>query len=381
MKVLLKSIFIFIILSSTYAQTLLEQGLEIATRTEGFNGTAKIKFTMSPLKQAFCINYDTYYIDDTSTANEEVEGNNSSSDYGFNVCYNSQGWEFFWLTYYQMTIYVDDEQAAYFYLDFRDCHYGMSGCSSNDISFKIKKVGDNYELYYAPGLTTNYTQFYEGNLINWWVVNGCSSHTIDCFINDPFDLDISAVNNHPYLAWEHNTDPNGTYYYEVWRLLTQYSSPIGTSTLINTVSNKYFTDYEVYIGNGSWGRAYYKIRAKIDDLYSAYSPYDYITFEGLQKDGSDENINKVSYEYRLFENYPNPFNPITKIIFAIPEPTFVQIRVFDPFGKEVAVLVNDRKAEGIYQTEFNAGNLSSGIYFYQLTAGKFIETKKMLLVK
>jgi hypothetical protein len=94
-----------------------------------------------------------------------------------------------------------------------------------------------------------------------------------------------------------------------------------------------------------------------------------------------------NYENVLAQNYPYPFNPTTQIKYVISEPTFVQLKVFDPFGKEVALLVNERKEEGIYQVEFsvgssgNAGNLSSGIYFYQLKTDNFISTKEMLVVK
>jgi hypothetical protein len=83
----------------------------------------------------------------------------------------------------------------------------------------------------------------------------------------------------------------------------------------------------------------------------------------------------------ISQNFPNPFNPTTKITYTIPEKSFVQLKVFDPFGKEVAVLVNESKEAGNYEVEFNAGNLASGIYFYQLRTINFISTKKMLVVK
>jgi hypothetical protein len=86
-------------------------------------------------------------------------------------------------------------------------------------------------------------------------------------------------------------------------------------------------------------------------------------------------------EFVLSNNYPNPFNPKTTIKYSVPNLSFVTIKVFDVLGKEVASLVNDEKSVGSYEVEFNAGNLSSGIYLYRLQAGSFVETKKMVLMK
>jgi hypothetical protein len=85
--------------------------------------------------------------------------------------------------------------------------------------------------------------------------------------------------------------------------------------------------------------------------------------------------------YNLKQNYPNPFNPSTTIKYQIPELSFVTLIVYDVLGNEVATLVNEEKPLGNYEVEFNAINLPSGIYFYRLQAGNFVETKKMILMK
>ena len=85
--------------------------------------------------------------------------------------------------------------------------------------------------------------------------------------------------------------------------------------------------------------------------------------------------------FSLNQNYPNPFNPTTTISFSIPTSEFVTLKVFDVLGNEVATLVNEEKSNGIYKVDFNASNLSSGIYFYTLKAGRFLETKKLILMK
>jgi len=86
-------------------------------------------------------------------------------------------------------------------------------------------------------------------------------------------------------------------------------------------------------------------------------------------------------QYRLFNNYPNPFNPSTTIIYQIPKQSIVILKIYDVLGREIAVLVNEEKPIGNYKIIFNANGLSSGIYFYRLVAGSFIETKRMVLLK
>jgi hypothetical protein len=89
----------------------------------------------------------------------------------------------------------------------------------------------------------------------------------------------------------------------------------------------------------------------------------------------------VPRSMKLFQNYPNPFNPSTIIEYLIPKLTFVTIKVYDALGKEVTTLVNEEKQTGKYKIEFEVGNLKSGIYFYQLKANDYIETKKMILLR
>lgn len=90
---------------------------------------------------------------------------------------------------------------------------------------------------------------------------------------------------------------------------------------------------------------------------------------------------KVPDKYNLFQNYPNPFNPSTRIKFAIDKSSPVQLTVYDILGREVAKLVDEKLSAGNYEVIFNADNLSSGIYFYRLTAGSFTDTKKMVVLK
>ena len=85
--------------------------------------------------------------------------------------------------------------------------------------------------------------------------------------------------------------------------------------------------------------------------------------------------------FELYSNYPNPFNPMTKIRFAIAQTAFTSLRIYSILGAEVAILINEEKAPGVYEVNFDGLNLTSGTYLYKLEAGNYSMTKKMLLLK
>ncbi len=91
-----------------------------------------------------------------------------------------------------------------------------------------------------------------------------------------------------------------------------------------------------------------------------------------------QNLPKCS---SLDQNYPNPFNPTTAIRYQLPVASDVRLVVYDLLGRELAVLVNERKMPGSYEVEFDASSLASGMYLYRLQSGNYIETKKMLILK
>jgi hypothetical protein len=92
--------------------------------------------------------------------------------------------------------------------------------------------------------------------------------------------------------------------------------------------------------------------------------------------------NIVPVDYALNQNYPNPFNPSTTISFSIPKSEFVTLKVYNTAGKEVAMIVNEILGAGNYKEVFNAPkDLTSGVYFYKITAGNFSDTKKFMLLK
>ncbi len=90
---------------------------------------------------------------------------------------------------------------------------------------------------------------------------------------------------------------------------------------------------------------------------------------------------EIPTQFAIYQNYPNPFNPATEIKYSIPKTENVTLKVYDILGRQIAALVNEKKSAGNYKDEFNGSNFSSGVYFYQIKAGNYIETRKMLLLK
>ena len=120
-------------------------------------------------------------------------------------------------------------------------------------------------------------------------------------------------------------------------------------------------------------------------LFYSFSNYKLVPRQNDDFTGFVVNVQKENpytpVSYQLSQNYPNPFNPSTTINFSIPKESRVTVKIFDILGQEVRTLVNEDKMPGNYRVNFNANNLSSGIYFYSINAGNFYHVKKMMLLK
>ena len=122
----------------------------------------------------------------------------------------------------------------------------------------------------------------------------------------------------------------------------------------------------------------------LGDVYKRQYQY---RLKQIDFDGTFEYSNIVEAEilppaiFSLEQNFPNPFNPSTKISWQSPVNSHQTLKIYDVLGNEVATLVNEYRTAGKYEAEFNANNLASGIYYYQLKVGEFVQTKKMVLIK
>lgn len=115
-----------------------------------------------------------------------------------------------------------------------------------------------------------------------------------------------------------------------------------------------------------------------ENIFAAMNYYK-SNFGSLPTKVEDEEI--VLNDFRLYQNYPNPFNPETEIKFTIPDKQFVTLKVYDLLGREIRTLVNETLTEGEYSIKFNAENLTSGVYIYELRSGKNAQAKKMIYLK
>lgn len=173
--------------------------------------------------------------------------------------------------------------------------------------------------------------------------------------------------------------------------VTGFSNGSGTSKDFITI---------LYSGNGiqQWAMRYDSENNNEDIAYSAAfdqlgnvyvagkSPTentaeDIVTLKYSTLSGVSNVISGASWNFELYGNYPNPFNPSTKISFTIPELSLVRLSVYDVLGNKVAILADERLAPGNYTKEFNPVNLPGGVYFCKLEAGNFTKTRKMILVK
>jgi hypothetical protein len=94
-----------------------------------------------------------------------------------------------------------------------------------------------------------------------------------------------------------------------------------------------------------------------------------------------DGANGIPKQYALYQNYPNPFNPTSIIRYDLPKSSFVTLKVYDVLGREVGTLVNERQEPGVHQVNWQASGFASGVYFYRLQSGGFVQTKKLILVR
>jgi len=143
------------------------------------------------------------------------------------------------------------------------------------------------------------------------------------------------------------------------------SSVADTSRKVTGLTNqtKYFWRLSVYNAAG----------------YGAFSAID--SFTTGTATGVNNGPNGIPQQFALFQNYPNPFNPTTNISFSIPAKSFASLKVFDVIGRKVATLVSEELSAGNYTRQWNAANVASGIYFYRLQAGSFVQTRKLVVAK
>ena len=216
------------------------------------------------------------------------------------------------------------------------------------------------------------------------------------FVEDNNNI-FFAGNNFRYIG------RNGIFWGEVYKLTDNESNYELLLKLPETISINYMkidkldriylaTTQGLYVSSNQ-GVEWNKIDDELsnESITSLQVGYDNrlfaITNIGIYKEIEYDTVNTINDEinsFALFQNFPNPFNSSTTIRYQIQQARFVSLKVYDVLGKEAATLVNEEKPAGEYSVTFSAkggSNLSSGVYFYQLKSGNFVETKKLILMK
>jgi hypothetical protein len=247
-----------------------------------------------------------------------------------------------------------------------------------------------------------------------WTVSGGlmyyhnSGGNSDGFIEFEDDQDGAGVFNAPtkflgdLTSYNHgsikfdlkNTYDNGQD--SLWNYGNVIISSSNSSANKNVVPLQYYsewTSFTIPLTDSVWGQTesgwdslladVTEITIQMDAQWNYYdrSGLDNFSINPFSSDVEPDFIDSHPSKYKLDQNYPNPFNPTTRIRFSIHELSFVKLKVYDIVGNEIETLVNQEKPAGSYEVQFSAVDLPSGIYFYQLIAGNFVETKKMILLK
>jgi len=148
----------------------------------------------------------------------------------------------------------------------------------------------------------------------------------------------------------------------------------------NWQQNQWIGEYKNSRAYDLQGNLYQTLFQLFDETIGWYNFYlTYYYYELVV--GVDSNYDILPEDKHLAQNYPNPFNPSTSIQYTVSRQQFVVLKVYDVLGNEIATLVNQEKSAGTYEIKFDASILTSGVYFYTLEAGSFIETKKMIFLR
>jgi hypothetical protein len=277
-----------------------------------------------------------------------------------------------------------------------DDHVTINNVPGGHTDFRIVRSRNtsDYYLIWKDGRRINIAyDIYAQKLNNLgqpqWTPNGIKvSGTPYTFTN----TSVSTNDNGIYVCWSETNNPQGHGIYAqrinpdstfAWQnnsvRLTDKFVNAGIVTLNPDINNGGAIVIFSYAGPPS---------GTGDNLYAKYIGANGVLGGVTSIENENENVNRLE-DFYLAQNYPNPFNPSTKIRFTIPDVGtglsagggLSVLKVYDVRGSEVATLVNDYKPAGSYEVDFNASKLSSGVYFYKLQVGTYVQSRKMILMK
>ncbi|QQS35073.1 MAG: T9SS type A sorting domain-containing protein [Ignavibacteriales bacterium] len=279
---------------------------------------------------------------------------------------------------------TNSESTAHFYIDYRDqrisCYPGTT--TGHTIDVWIKYNGSTSSFSYSNnGESLPFYSIINDQYLTMWELKNVGSPHIDQlpdFWDHGLALIPSQSGNHPRLVWGPHPTLTDVVAYKVYR-------KYGTSTFDPIATNDFdkydYIDTELTLDLQQGGaNAYYFVKAVVINESESEATNTVVANIAGQSPEKQINLQNTIYNFQI-NNYPNPFNPTTNIQYSIPTDGLVSLIVYDLLGREVATLVSESKTAGSYSVDFNASTFASGTYIYQLKAGEFLSTKKMLLIK
>lgn len=280
---------------------------------------------------------------------------------------------------YKISALENGVEQAYFYMDWRTSDSNPYG----DVYFK-------YDLTNNKFRDKDNTQTIDHSYQTIWNLLGQYGSTLEISgFDDYWNNCLVVFDNgdaHPKFAWGPYPGFSNTYY----KIYKKKGTP--NFVLYDSTTSTTYVDVSEEILTGpsqaNEGHIYYKItnvgyptkNPLIPHYESGYS--NTVDIRSLMPPLEKQEINStIKNEYILLQNYPNPFNPTTTIKYSLAVSGRVSLKIYDVLGREVAIIVNEQEEAGTHSIEFDASNLTSGIYFYQIRAGKYSETRKLILQK
>ncbi len=274
------------------------------------------------------------------------EGNGSSEDYA-TVKYDPQG-NSLWVKRYNGSSNSYDISTSVA-ADAQGNVY-VTGYSYDDLNSE-----DYATIKYSPEGNQMWISKYNGDLDEYDIASSVKTDNKGDVYVTGYSFDFDTKEN--YATVKYNSEGE-----EIWVQIYNGSSngsDIAAALFTDAGDNVYVTGYS----------------------YDGPNSVDYVTFKYSQAVGINQISNSVASGFELKQNYPNPFNPVTNLEFRISELGFVTLKIYNELGKEISSLVSTKLNPGTYKYNFDASNLTTGIYFYKLESNSFSATKKMLLVK
>ncbi len=279
----------------------------------------------------------------------------------------------FGLGWYSFTAKVDGIFKDLFYIDYRTSDL----CENFNLPGKPGDIGIDFDVSTGKFYYRDSQIPFPDETSIWEEKNWIKQIREELEPLSPENFQLTSSEGHPYLSWSPSANPEDWWTgYTIYRSVVPNGNNPGVFTKIETVCMNCTNYIDLDLAVNGPMTAYYKVAANNGTRESEFTEALGISV-GLYKDG----VNNNNFSNTLYQNYPNPFNPTTLIEFSLQKGEFVNVSLYNTTGIKVAELLNNYMIKGKHKIEFNGDNLPSGVYFYIMKAGNFVDTKKLILLK